>query len=86
MAYRVRIVGNRYHVQRRRFLVWRTVMHTHDAMLAERYCGLLTKGLPITERRTEQKDVDGDGAHRKKFYVVLPQIKSSVYGSTQGIR
>lgn len=86
MRYRAIIRGNRYHVQRRRFLVWRTVMRTHDAMLAERYCGLLSKGLPITERRTTQQVIDGEGEHRKRFLIMLSQVRSSVYGSTQGIR
>ena len=84
--FRRKLIGNRYHVQRRRLCWWQTVYHTRDAMFADNLCERLNKGLPITERRMSQEEINGAGEHRKRFFIVLPQLKSSVFGSTQEMR
>jgi hypothetical protein len=49
--YRVKLIGNRYYIQRRKLFFWKTVRHTHNAMLAQSLCDALNAQRPIVERR-----------------------------------
>jgi hypothetical protein len=40
----------------------------------------------IPAERLTQQAIDGDGAHRNRFFAMLSQIRSSVFGSTQIVK
>lgn len=62
MEFRVRIIGNKYRVERKRFwFFWRMVACTRNGMFAQHYCDELNKtGQPPQERRG------------KKYFLELP--------------
>lgn len=62
----------------------KTICHTDDRDYANSICERLNQGLPL--KPVSQKSINGDGSHRKKYLICLPQLRSSVLGSTQEIQ
>jgi hypothetical protein len=39
----------------------------------------------VPETRLTQKQIDGDGNHRRRFWAMLSQVRSAVFPSTQSM-